>query len=485
MDVGDDKENSAKGEIDQLRLDVSFLRKANMEMQEELLTHRSVLEQCLELREGVQELLQHREALTQCLELQDGIQAVLASAKMLGELRDREQEHELSLAGVSDNTARHGMAISTLAEQQKRTSSTLDAVVRAVKRLARSRSRSRGPGVSTEGLPAGMTHSAQGHSTASTNAVSAEAMQPQMAYLPPVLQEPNAWMHGDGHSNAAEDLVPTLVDEGLQADEWWRAPDIADDASQPRLLDDPLTDEPLDVDYGSHDDCLGWLDEDPVGGYGGPGNFGGFATSDDEPRFWSGSSSCGSDSRAWRASAGSRQSGRSGAGNRRSGSHGNSELGIPDTCLGGPGDLGSIYSKELPSTQTRRHDESSNDGPGASVEMANCVQGVMARIEEALTKLDGSGSRDRDMVSSGMSGGTSRSGTRRVPRSWAAENGDMGSDSRRSSRPRSARASTPRGGASTPRGGSSRARPGNTPYQQPLRQVDRLKQIYSNSDRWA
>merc|ERR1740123_894031 len=97
------------------------------------MAHREALEQCLEIRGGVMELLTHREAL----------QAVLGGAKIIGEIGDRTTELDLSLAGVSDNTARHGKAISTLTEQQKRTTATLEVVVRAVKRLA-GRSRSRG-----------------------------------------------------------------------------------------------------------------------------------------------------------------------------------------------------------------------------------------------------------------------------------------------------------------------------------------------------
>lgn len=106
--------------------------------------HRQVLEQCLEVRESVLELLQHREALVQCLELREGVQAALSSTQIIGEVVDRTSELDLSLAGVSDNTARHGRAIASLTEQQRRTSDTLDAVVRAVKRLDRSRSRQRG-----------------------------------------------------------------------------------------------------------------------------------------------------------------------------------------------------------------------------------------------------------------------------------------------------------------------------------------------------
>ncbi|CAK9057681.1 unnamed protein product [Durusdinium trenchii] len=84
------------------------------------------------------ELLEHREALLQCLELRDGMQ-------ILGEVVDRTSELDLSLAGVSDNTARHGRAIASLTEQQQRTTQTMDAVIRAVKRLDRSRSRQARP----------------------------------------------------------------------------------------------------------------------------------------------------------------------------------------------------------------------------------------------------------------------------------------------------------------------------------------------------
>ena len=48
---------------------------------------------------------------------------------------DKAAELDLTLAGVSDNTSRHGKAISSLIEQQNRTTNIVDAVVRAVKRL--------------------------------------------------------------------------------------------------------------------------------------------------------------------------------------------------------------------------------------------------------------------------------------------------------------------------------------------------------------
>lgn len=90
--------------------------------------------------------MQNREAFVQCLELRDSIQSVVGASHMLSEMGERISELDLSLAGVSDSTARHGKAVSTLADQQKTTSSTLDAVVRAVKRLAQSRSRGCSPG---------------------------------------------------------------------------------------------------------------------------------------------------------------------------------------------------------------------------------------------------------------------------------------------------------------------------------------------------
>lgn len=101
-------------EVDELRTQVIQIHQVCVDHQEELLAHRQALHDLQTLHD-----LQ---------ELRDNI-------------LDRVAELDLSLAGVSDNTARHGKAISTLAEQQKRTSQTLDAVVRAVKRLARSRSR--------------------------------------------------------------------------------------------------------------------------------------------------------------------------------------------------------------------------------------------------------------------------------------------------------------------------------------------------------
>ncbi|CAE7199880.1 dnaJ [Symbiodinium natans] len=97
-----------------------MLRTEVNKLAQELLMHRQVLEQCLEVRESVLELLQHREALVQCLELREGVQAALSSTQIIGEVVDRTSELDLSLAGVSDNTARHGRAIASLTEQQRR-----------------------------------------------------------------------------------------------------------------------------------------------------------------------------------------------------------------------------------------------------------------------------------------------------------------------------------------------------------------------------
>jgi len=139
--------------------EVALLRQEVGQLAQEILMHRQVLEQCLEVRESVLELLEHREALTQCLELREGVQAALSSTQVIGEVVYRTAELDLSLAGVSDNTARHGRAISNLNDQQTRTNATLDAVVRAVKRLDRSRSRTRGGlGTPTPVHPGHTTH---------------------------------------------------------------------------------------------------------------------------------------------------------------------------------------------------------------------------------------------------------------------------------------------------------------------------------------
>mmetsp|Transcript_71677 Transcript_71677/g.134043 ORF Transcript_71677/g.134043 Transcript_71677/m.134043 type:complete len:346 (-) Transcript_71677:78-1115(-) len=132
--MDDDEEESDSGSAPELKDVVMQLHRACTEMREELLAHRAALEQFLEMRDGMIELLANREA-------------VVGAARVLGEIGDRTAELELSLAGVSDNTARHGRAIANLTDQQKRSASTIDAMVRCVTQLAtqtRQRSRSRG-----------------------------------------------------------------------------------------------------------------------------------------------------------------------------------------------------------------------------------------------------------------------------------------------------------------------------------------------------
>mmetsp|Transcript_29807 Transcript_29807/g.68661 ORF Transcript_29807/g.68661 Transcript_29807/m.68661 type:complete len:350 (-) Transcript_29807:59-1108(-) len=141
--MDDDEEESDSGTAPELRDVVMQLHRACTDMREELLAHRAALEQFLEMRDGMLELLANREA-------------VVGAARVLGEIGDRTAELELSLAGVSDNTARHGRAIANLTDQQKRSASTIDAMVRCVTQLAtqtRQRSRSRGTEDSHPGVP--------------------------------------------------------------------------------------------------------------------------------------------------------------------------------------------------------------------------------------------------------------------------------------------------------------------------------------------
>lgn len=110
--------------------EVNALKEEVSNLWQEMHAHRKVLQEFLEVRDGCMEWVEHREALLGC-------------ARVVSELDKKTDEFELSLSGVSENAYRHGRAVSKLAEQQKNTSLTLDAVVRAVKRLDRSRSRSR------------------------------------------------------------------------------------------------------------------------------------------------------------------------------------------------------------------------------------------------------------------------------------------------------------------------------------------------------
>jgi len=455
-DKEDAEDSEELSEVEQLRMQIAQLHQVCVDTREELLTHRQVLQECLEMREGVQEILEHRETFKQCIAMEDSIKAVMNGAKVMGEIGERQLELDLSLAGVSDNTARHGRAIGTIAEQQKRSGATLDAVVRAVKRLARSRSRGRGPLVppSTENLlgATGMDEQCDADQLFSTRSAAA----PTLAYLPPVLQdgpissscERRAKGTGSGNRKEEDDFLGPAA----QPHEWLEGGQL--EQSQPRLLEaveDPwqgLVQE-LTGRYGASAQDGDWIGAPgwpPLGTAGleadvleGLQGFCGVGvTSEEEPRYWSGSSSCGSESRALRAPIQSlhHPRGSSRSGSRVGGSY-RSGAGIPDTCLGGPGDPGKIGGP-------------ASNAPIASPEMANCVQGVLARIEEALTKLDGSVPHEADGISAGSA------------RRHRSSNGvpcDAGRNGRRpTQRPNSARGTaatrnngTPR--ATTPRGG--------------------------------
>jgi hypothetical protein len=162
----------------------------------------------------VMELLQNREAFVQCLELRDSIQSVVGASHMLSEMGERISELDLSLAGVSDSTARHGKAVSTLADQQKTTSSTLGAVVRAVKRLAQSRSKAWSPGrvsdnssLNSRDMPNGKTAVDEWEGAKDVqdahdmhDVVTTHSGQSQSVYSEDCLEEAGGW--GDGVEGA-------------------------------------------------------------------------------------------------------------------------------------------------------------------------------------------------------------------------------------------------------------------------------------------
>lgn len=107
-------------------------------------------------------------------------------------------------------------------------------------------------------------------------------------------------------------------------------------------------------------------------------------------------SSGGSDRRAWQrrpARPRAASAGRHHAGGHYGGYvHGVAGLGIPDLALGGPGDMGDPVPQEceaeLPASRRSRSAGRSSSG-APSIKIANCAAGVLARINEALTKLDG------------------------------------------------------------------------------------------------
>eukprot|EP00927_Polykrikos_kofoidii_P019813 TRINITY_DN19293_c0_g1_i1.p1 TRINITY_DN19293_c0_g1~~TRINITY_DN19293_c0_g1_i1.p1 ORF type:complete len:551 (-),score=102.17 TRINITY_DN19293_c0_g1_i1:179-1831(-) len=357
-------------EVADLRMQVQQLTQVCAETREELLTHRQVLEQCLEVRESCMEILNHREA-------------ILNSARIISDMGDRTAELDLSLAGVSDNTARHGKAISALTEQQKRTSTTLDAVVRAVKRFDhRSRSRSRSACAGAPPLPP------QPQQQASVSTPCDAELEGMV--LPTVL--------GDGQGGSRD--RGGEGDEGLEvgidactAPSSGGLPSGAPSSQHVSHNRAPVQEMTLMAPGASGVDVWNEFPDPPtVNGYPGTEGVwsdwpGGWSNGyderrpcvyeDDEPRILygggmlnSGSSSCGSDARqvhghghphSHQQSAvpgRSRRSGRSGPGSG------------PIASSGGSGGSGP---------------------PAATGEMAHRVKGVLARIEEALVKLDSNG----------------------------------------------------------------------------------------------
>lgn len=188
---------------------------------------------------------------------------------------------------------------------------------------------------------------------------------------------------------------------------------------------------------------------------------GGCGTSEEDVRHWSGSSSCGSDSRAFRPTAtrgpvrGGSRPGSRGATSTRQRTNGG---GIPDTCLGGPGDLGATGLVEASGRQSRHSAGAASGGApiAQSPEMATCVQGVLARINEALTKLDSGAPQEGDSTASGPSS----TGQGQRPRT---SNGDS---QRSRNRPHSARGATSSRGGGTPRASTPRTRGAGAPYGQ-------------------
>jgi len=131
-----EEDDSLRGQLEEVKEEVSQIAM-------DMMQHRKVLEQLLEVRDQVSELLEHRDTFVQLLSLREGMEVVMNSAQVVSEMGDKATELELAVAGVSDSTARHGQAIRSLGEYQRKTETTLDAMVRAIKRLDRSRSKGR------------------------------------------------------------------------------------------------------------------------------------------------------------------------------------------------------------------------------------------------------------------------------------------------------------------------------------------------------
>lgn len=134
--------------------------------------------------------------------------SLVQNAQILGELTDRAAEVDFSLAGVSDNTARHGKAISALSEQQARTWKTLQAVVRAVQRLdgARARSPAATPRVCrASSTPGGFRKSEAAADAQAPRERPTRALPPELAEIQAVLRDHQGgvsdgarWCHAGG-----------------------------------------------------------------------------------------------------------------------------------------------------------------------------------------------------------------------------------------------------------------------------------------------
>lgn len=501
-----------------LKVQVAELKEEVQQLTQEVGTHRQVLEQFIEVRDGCMELLTHREGLLQCLELRDGVQAVLGSARILSELGDKTAELDLSLAGVSDNTARHGKALSNLAEQQKRTAVTLDAIVRAVKRLDRSRSRSREgfaaatlrsddlsaapmmlqQGEGNEDLVSFSAPPTSTHAGASAGLnFAADADSPGRDWW----DAPCGSMTARGESKGeATEQVPWVGDAMDAGQNGSNAPSIGDGLApgdpwhwpgwsvgqndEPEILqqsnDDlrigsaPSSESPFsDAAQRQHSTASDSLSgkvrsarRSNVAPNSARGSSSGRGAAT-QAMVLAATSATGRHHRRGIGGSGNRsatpRSGRPGSAveaKRSGGCGGSNGNGIPDPSLGGPGDLGADYRPTSPGSE---------NGPQSNAEMAHCVKGVLARIEEALTKLDGSdsagrGSERRSGSAVGTMGGNEKGHptpmpTPRAPESWdsaSRRSGCYARGQRMPSRPQSA--SVRRSGkSSTTSGGSGPA----------------------------
>jgi len=310
-------------------------------------------------------------------------------------LESQEHLNELdqSIAGVSDNTAKQGKAITTLMEQQKSTSAMLDAVVRAVKRLDRSRSRPRVVTVSTPSAPHSGCKQSAGKSKCPQGELPAERHE-----------QPASGTVWSEEAGCCDDPEPqgNLQVAGIGAHDRTRLP--AQSALANWVDDEPMegveTGEAAALWSSGGMQSWGW-DGDPVDQQVPTAGLDGL-------RCGSASSSCASDGRLQQRPSGRPRT--SSAGRCRSDQmkqHG--YLQGSDHAVYGRGDAaGACRSRSVGCP--------GGGAPRPSAEMAHCVKGVLARIEEALTKLDGSPRASHD--SGDLAAG------RAPPASWAFAGGD-------------------------------------------------------------